>query len=287
MTFTGRNIVFLFLLLLVHQAYSQHNVLDKKIDIRFEGQSVREALKKLMKEGDCFITYQPSALPQGRQVTRSFRNTSISTIIQEVWGAKLKLRSRGNEITIRSNLRESEVAKKGSFVGRITDEMGEPLPGVTLRFLGTPYGAVTGIDGSYTLKNIPVGSYSLEVSSVGFEKIAKEVTIPAGYLKTNFMLKASTNELEEIVVFGKTEAETISEKAITISSLDVKKFRDQAIGTEEVLKTTTGLVVRQSGGLGSRVGINLNGLTGNAVRIYYDGIPLEVYGNGLPVNTIP
>ena len=287
MTFTGRNIVILFLLLLVHQAYGQHNILDRKIDIRFEGQSVREALKKLMKEGDCFITYQPSALPQDRKVTRAFKNTSISTIIQEVWGAKLKLRSRGNEITIRIDSSESEGPTKGNFFGRITDENGEPLPGVTIRLVTTPYGAVTGADGRYALKNIPAGTYQVEVSSLGFEKISKTVSIDENSLSIDFILKASINELEEIVVYGKTEAQTISEEPITITSLDIKQVQDQAVGTEEVLKTTTGLVLRQSGGLGSPISINLNGLTGNAVRTYYDGIPIELYGNGLRLNTIP
>ena len=283
-----RNSVFLLWIVTIAQVYGQQNLLDRKFTIHFKNQSVSQALEQLQNKGNCTITYQPSDLPRARRITKRFEQTEIRIIIKEVWGSnKLKFLSVGSNITIRPGATKEVKKEKGNLTGRITDSNQEPLTGVTIRLVDTPYGAVTGVDGSYALKNIPVGTYQLEVSSIGFEKIAKTVTINEDNLQIDFTLKASISELEEIVVFGKTEAETISEEPITISSLDIKKFQDQALGAEEVLKTTTGLVVRQSGGLGSPMSINLNGLTGNAVRTYYDGIPMEVYGNGIPLNTIP
>jgi outer membrane receptor protein involved in Fe transport len=54
-----------------------------------------------------------------------------------------------------------------------------------------------------------------------------------------------------------------------------------------VLNRTAGVRVRQAGGLGSRTTVQLNGLTGQAVRTYYDGIPIEIYGGSIQLNNIP
>lgn len=289
MKVTLLNITFLLWLLTIALGYGQQSLLERKVTIRFDNQSVSRALEQLQNEGNCTITYQPSDLPQDKVVSRYFEQTEIGTIIKEIWGSdQLKFLAVGDNITIRSLAKKGTKKKRGSIKGRIIQRNKKPLPGVTVLLVDTPYGAASNIDGYYELKNIPVGTYKLEISSIGFQKIAKTVNIQNnGLLQLNFVMDESTSELEEIVVLGKTEAKTINEEAITINSIDVKKIQNQAIGTEEALKTTTGVVVRQNGGLGSNVSINLNGLSGNEVRIFYDGIPLEVYSNGLQLNTVP
>ena len=289
MKVTLLNITFLLWLLTIALGYGQQSLLERKVTIRFDNQSVSRALEQLQNERNWTTTYQPSELPQDKVVSRYFEQTEIGTIIKEIWGSdQLKFLAVGDNITIRSLAKKGTKKKRGSIKGRIIQRNKKPLPGVTVLLVDTPYGAASYIDGYYDLKNIPVGTYKLEISSIGFQKIAKTVNIQNnGLLQLNFVMDESTSELEEIVVLGKTEAKTINEEAITINSIDVKKIQNQAIGTEEALKTTTGVVVRQNGGLGSNVSINLNGLSGNEVRIFYDGIPLEVYSNGLQLNTVP
>ena len=48
-----------------------------------------------------------------------------------------------------------------------------------------------------------------------------------------------------------------------------------------------GVTVRQDGGLGSAVNYNLNGMSGNSVRIFVDGIPISAYGSSFSLNSIP
>lgn len=54
-----------------------------------------------------------------------------------------------------------------------------------------------------------------------------------------------------------------------------------------MLNTTVGVKIRQNGGLGSEVQYSLNGLSGSAVRIFIDGIPISVYGSSFSLNSIP
>lgn len=165
-----------------------------------------------------------------------------------------------------------------------TTENGVPFASIILAVEGKF--AIADEHGQFKIPNVQKGTYQVEIRSTGFQTISQTIEVSKDYV-LNVTLEASVDELEEIVVVGKTEARIISEEPITISSMDITQFQDQGIGTEEVLKMTTGLVIRQSGGLGSGININLNGQSGNAIRTYYDGIPLEVLGNGLQLNTVP
>ncbi|MEO1009665.1 MAG: TonB-dependent receptor [Bacteroidota bacterium] len=170
--------------------------------------------------------------------------------------------------------------------GLITDADNNPLPYVNIRLDRNNKYAVSDENGVYVIKRIRRGEYTITVSSLGFVTQTRNISVN-GNEKLNFSLNENVENLEDVTVYGKNEATKISQKAITISSLDVQQVASLSLGAEEVLKTATGVVVRQSGGLGSDLNINLNGLSGNAVRTYYDGIPLQVYGSGIQLNNIP
>lgn len=80
--------------------------------------------------------------------------------------------------------------------GKVTDETGQALPGVTVMLKGHANGAMTEIDGSFKL-NSPDSCATLEFSYVGFE--VKEAKACAGK-PVNVKLKASQVELNELVV---------------------------------------------------------------------------------------
>ncbi|WP_299528799.1 TonB-dependent receptor [Ulvibacterium sp.] len=173
-----------------------------------------------------------------------------------------------------------------TITGTVLDSNGAPVAFANVVLSkGNKY-AVVEQNGTYRIKNVRRGSYEVSVSSLGFETITRNITVSEN-LTLNFELSESVENLDDVTVTAKSEATNISQKAITISSLDVKQVADLSLGAEEVLRTSTGVVVRQSGGLGSNLNINLNGLTGQAVRIYYDGIPIQVFGNGIQLNNIP
>ncbi|GAB3416380.1 TonB-dependent receptor [Niabella aquatica] len=144
----------------------------------------------------------------------------------------------------------------------------------------------TDTDGSFEFNNIQSGKYTLTLTAVGFNTIQSNITINKN-LDLVFALEETVQTLDSVSITGKNRAMLLNEHAMTITSLNVKKMADFSMGAEEVLKTATGVVVRQYGGLGSALNINLNGLTGDAVRTYYDGIPLETYGHAIQLNTIP
>ena len=62
--------------------------------------------------------------------------------------------------------------KTAKIYGVITDKGDKSiLIGVTVALKGTSFGTVTDIDGNYSLNNIPAGTYIIECSYVGYERI--------------------------------------------------------------------------------------------------------------------
>ncbi len=62
--------------------------------------------------------------------------------------------------------------------GRIVSgETGEPVTGATIRVDGTSYNAVTGLDGSFSIKDIPVGEYTLTISMIGYATVNRNLKV--------------------------------------------------------------------------------------------------------------
>ena len=61
--------------------------------------------------------------------------------------------------------------------GRVTDTEGEPLPGATISIKGKGTGAVTSVDGTYTLQLPGTGTYLITASYVGYQPQEKRLTV--------------------------------------------------------------------------------------------------------------
>src|SRR5450755_2151762 len=93
-----------------------------------------------------------------------------------------------------------------SLNGKITDSKdNSALNGASIYIPDIKTGAVSKADGSYEIKNIPNGTYLVEVSFVGFASQTKDVTVN-GKSVIDFSLERSTIESPEVVVTGVASA---------------------------------------------------------------------------------
>ena len=67
-----------------------------------------------------------------------------------------------------SKLPVQSVQQSGKCTGIILDEQGEPIIGATVQVKGTSNGAVTDLDGRFSLSNIPPGSI-IVISYIGMD----------------------------------------------------------------------------------------------------------------------
>lgn len=177
-------------------------------------------------------------------------------------------------------------ATGGELKGKVTDQLRNPLPGATIYLQGTDLGTTTDLNGDYNLKAVPEGTYTLMITSVGFEPITQEVDL-RGSLVLNFKLTESVTALEGIVVTGVSASTAQKQAPIQIESIRLKQISNQIKDLADALIMLPGVRVQSSGSMGDRAEISLNGLTGQSVRTYIDGLPFEFLYPALSINNLP
>ncbi len=91
----------------------------------------------------------------------------------------------------------------GKLAGSVTDQAtNEPLPGATVVIDGTQLGSATDANGSYFIIGVPVGTYNIRASFIGYESLVyNDVSINAGFTRNlDFALSGDTELLDEVVV---------------------------------------------------------------------------------------
>jgi TonB-dependent SusC/RagA subfamily outer membrane receptor len=112
-------------------------------------------------------------------------------------------------------------AQQRTITGKVADDKGFPLPGVTVIVKGTTLGTVTNFDGNFTL-SVPASAVTLQFSFVGMK--AQEVAIEG---KTSFsitMIEESIG-LEEVVAvgYGTQKKETLVGSIAQVTNEELKR----------------------------------------------------------------
>lgn len=175
---------------------------------------------------------------------------------------------------------------KGVIRGTVTDaETGEALPGVNVIVKGTYYGAASDVEGTFEIRNVNPGVYTVEVSMIGYKQVQNTgVKVSAGQITVlNFKLEATVLALgQEVVVIGEKPLFNIEE---TASLRSVTSTEIQA----EVVESVQDIVSNQVGVVKSDNEIHIRGGRSYENAYLLDGIsvqdPLAGTGFGLQLST--
>ena len=171
--------------------------------------------------------------------------------------------------------------------GQVTDQSGVGIPGITVQVKGTSNGVSTDIEGNFRLKNLSKGPLTLVFTGIGFQQQELAVQLEKSSRIDPVKLKESTTELSAVQVVGKSETAEIREMPYSITAIDVAPLKTQNLDVNQILGTVSGVRIREEGGLGSSFNFTLNGFSGNQVRFFIDGIPMDYFGSSLTLNNIP
>lgn len=186
------------------------------------------------------------------------------------------------------NHEEARSGHRSSVVrGRITSDEG-PLELATVYLEGTNIHTSTNARGEYHLP-IPEGRHILCVQYVGMAAHRQEIHVRRdARLVKDIKLSADKSQvLREQVVVGRRAGRRDRDNGFAVQLVETQRLAAQSIQTSEILERTAGVKVRQEGGLGSRTNFNINGFSGNAVRIFIDGSPADNYGSSFSIQSIP
>lgn len=170
--------------------------------------------------------------------------------------------------------------------GKITAADGEVLPGVYVLLDSTHYG-LTNEDGAYRL-TVPTGRYRLTCKAMGYKTHTVDIELKAGKIfEHNIVLEFDNQVLESVEVVGKSALQEVRESAYNVVAIDTKALANASLDLSQAMERTSGLRIRRTGGTGSKTSISLNGFTGQHVKIFLDGVPMNSFGSAFQINNIP
>ncbi len=151
-------------------------------------------------------------------------------------------------------------AQSGVISGKVADATGS-LQGVNIIIKGTTKGAMTDYDGNYTLRDIPVGAYTITASFIGFKSVTKNIDINTGENRLNFTLIEDTQMLESIVVTTQKTEEKVHEVPVAISVLSSQRITSlETTDMAEISDYIPGLNIQVQSN--QRPSIAIRGITG-------------------------
>lgn len=179
-------------------------------------------------------------------------------------------------------------AQNSTITGKVHLLDGTPVSKATVRIEGTPIVCVSDDEGLYKLEQVPYGKQTILVTSIEIKskRLPIEVNKPSYDLHIHIDPRGEIS-LDEVRVQGNSVKREIETKGFAVNVIETKEASTRNIQTNELLDRTVGVRVRQSGGLGSEVQYNLNGMTGRSVGIFIDGIEISTYGSSFNLNNIP
>jgi TonB-linked SusC/RagA family outer membrane protein len=162
--------------------------------------------------------------------------------------------------------------------GTVTDERSVTLPGVTVKVKGTTVGAVTDVNGNYSIQ-VPPNGKTLVFSFIGMQ--AQEVTI-GSKTTINISMSLSSTALTDVVVigYGTQKKGDVNGAIASVSARDIQDLPQPSIDQMLQGKAAGITVTNNSGEPGSATSIHIRGITnfGQSEPLYViDGV--EVSGN--------
>ncbi|WP_221284710.1 TonB-dependent receptor [Mucilaginibacter sp. SP1R1] len=182
----------------------------------------------------------------------------------------------------------------GKISGSIKTTDGKPAPGVTVTLVSLHKTTLTNENGTYILQNIPVGTYSLQVTLVGTVGASREVVVNASKTsKIDFNLAESSAQLKEVSI---TSGKTLNNRPVSLNKSGIRPFdlpqstgvvsstviADQQINRlGDAVRNVSGVTLTQTrGGVGETFtarGYSV-GITGGAGSIFKNGVLVNTAG---------
>jgi TonB-linked SusC/RagA family outer membrane protein len=156
-------------------------------------------------------------------------------------------------------------AQNASISGRVTDASnGDAIIGANIYVVQLERGAVSDLEGNYSVTGIAPGTYTVNVSYIGYRPVTQQVTLSSGQNFTlNVQMQLSTIGLEEFVVsgYGVTQKRELTGSIASVRSQDIQGV---------ALQSTEGLLQ------GRAAGVTVTTTSGNPGGAFQ----VKIRGNG-------
>ncbi|MGK2863803.1 MAG: TonB-dependent receptor [Chitinophagaceae bacterium] len=270
-------------------------ILDKKISLAIEQKEVKTVLNEISRITAIKFVYSPQRIPARKKVSLLAYNQRLGDVLNlllqpldilyYVSGSQIVLMKKGEEKNILASLKEpidfkilsEKVSAFKNVTGKVTNDKGEPLVGVSVTVKGTTRGTTTNSAGNFTIE-AEVGEL-LDFSMVGYKiyslKVGQENSVAV-------QLSAEIFNIDEVVVvgYGTQKRALVTGAVSSVSSKTLNEL--PAISISEALQgRVAGLMVTNNGSPGTQPIVRIRGIS----SISYASDPLYVV-DGFPTGDL-
>jgi outer membrane receptor for ferrienterochelin and colicins len=188
---------------------------------------------------------------------------------------------------------QAQQTADGTIEGTVLLTDGSPGAFATIRVNGIKKGIAADRNGHFILSNLKPGNHELQVSMIGYESVRQTIEVTKdkpGQFTTR--LKASNTQLNEVVVTGQYEPQSIKKSVYNVRVIDSERIRLRAaVNVMGVLNNELGFRFANDLTLGT-TDVQLMGMSGRNVKILLDGLPMVDRGdtreslNQIDINSI-
>ncbi|WP_372775859.1 TonB-dependent receptor [Mangrovibacterium sp.] len=240
------------------KSYAQNT----RMDVNLHNSSVREVINYVENNSKFIFLYKNEDVNVEKRVNLNLTDASIQDILEVIFDDEnIHYDVYDRQIVIRRvealNQQAQQADKK--ITGLVSDETGEPLPGVTVLVSGTTVGTVTDLGGKFSL-TVPGTAESIQVSFIGMK--TQELAL-AGKTQFLIVLEQDVAGIDEVVVVGYGTQKKLTLTA-AVSQVDSEIFADRptANALQSLQGNVPGLVISNSssgGEPGAASDINIRG----------------------------
>ncbi len=199
-------------------SYSQ----DTKLSLKVKDSSIKNALLEIESKSEFFFLYNNHLVDVEKRVNLNVNDKKVSEVLDILFeGQDVNFSIMDKQIIISpSSITQTAETFQSQVTGKVTDEFGDPLPGVTVLVKGTLTGTVTDMDGIFSLNVSP--DKVLVFTFIGMK--ATEVLVGNQSI-INVTLQADAIGLDEVVAIGYG---TMRKSDLTgaVVSVDVEKMAE-------------------------------------------------------------
>lgn len=266
-------------------------VLEQTISVHAQDRLFKSVLSDIESQAQVKFVYSSSLIKTKRKISVTFDNITLKEALNQLLVPNaLDYRVSGKQIILKpargiepilneksGKLYKIDIGPLARDVkGKVTDESGAVLPGVSVVIKSTTLGTTSDSDGNYVI-SVPDGPATLVFSFVGFG--TKELTVQPGTTTLDVMLSEDQKALSEVVVIGYGTAKKKDlTGAVAVVNVAQMKAQPAASPVESLQGKATGVHIINDGAPGSTPQIRIRGfstINNNDPLFIIDGVPFE------------
>ena len=189
-------IMLMFILVGILQISAITYAQEHRISVSVENGTFYDVVSQIEKQSEFMFFYKSEEIDNNQRINLNVTNKLVSEILNEITkNNNLAYKITGKHIIITRVVSENQVSKR--IKGCIKDSSGEPIVGANVVEKGTTNGAITDIDGNFSIE-VATGAV-LQISYIGYSTQDIRITDKTSY---NVVLKEDAEVLDEVVVVG-------------------------------------------------------------------------------------